>query len=53
MDKFEALNRQTRDYKNNHCDLTSNLKTTGKELLTRKNAETFKFNNGQYPYRPY
>lgn len=20
MDKFEILNRQTRDYKNNHCD---------------------------------
>lgn len=53
MDNFEILNRQTRDYKNNHCDPTRNLRTTGSELFARKNMDTFKANNGQYPYRPY
>ena len=53
MDKFEILNRQTSDYKNNHCNPISNLRTTGSELFVRKNIETFKAHNGQYPYCSY
>lgn len=53
MDKFEMLNRQTRDYNNRNYNPTNNLRTTGSELFARKNLDTFKAHNGQYPYRPY
>ena len=53
MDKFEILNRQTRDYNNRNCNPTSNIKMSGSDLFSYRNMETYKRNNGQYPYRPY
>ena len=59
---FDALNRATRDWKNNHCSHpTSSIRSSDNgrmgmspsEYLAFKNNETYKANNGQYPEHPF
>lgn len=59
MNKFDALNRETQQY--NHRNVTRPCSAEGtrspyisiSDLLARRNSETYRENNGQYPSRPY
>ena len=51
MDKFELLNRQTRDYNNRNVDrFNESYKSTGTQSywLNQYNNNTYKENNGAY-----
>lgn len=58
IDKFERLNRETRDYNNGltrSIDPTSknNCKMKASDLLANYNNYTYKANNGEYPKKMY
>ena len=58
---FDALNRATRDFKNNQCShpTSSYSSSNGRmgmspsEFIAWQNNQTYKANNGQYPDRPF
>ena len=51
MVDFDYLNRLTREY--NHRNVSHNNLYSARDDLNRRNMETYKTNNGQYPYNPY
>ena len=58
MDKFERLNKETRDYNNGltrSIDPTSksNCRMKASDLLANYNNYTYKCNNGAYPDKLY
>lgn len=52
MNKFDYLNYLTSKSKET-CDPTKNLRSSPQEIIARRNNETFRQNNGQYPDRLY
>lgn len=53
MVDFDRLNRETKEYKSRDVDRFSGNNTYNNCDFNRRNNETFKMNNGQYPQRPY
>ena len=49
---FEYLNYLASKSKET-CDPTKNLRSSPQEIIARRNNETYKANNGQYPHRLY